>query len=100
MVTINMDITKALKNMEAQKEIAVAKTRKFESAFGAVSPYREDVEAFDVALSAMRKRVPIKPSKAEGFEGMCVICKYVLAERSRCCPNCGQRINWEAFNVL
>lgn len=94
MVTINMDITKALNNIKAQKEIAVAKTRKFESAFGAISPYRDDVDAFDVALSAMRKRVPTKPSKAEGFEGMCPVCKNVMAERYRCCPSCGQRINW------
>lgn len=50
--------------------------------------------AFDVAIDALKKQIPMKPID-EGWL-YCPICeKDILLEGYKFCPNCGQKICWE-----
>lgn len=58
-------------------------------------------EALNIALSALRKQIPMKPktrsSRKEGWTFyICPYCGYVYGEGvlGRYCENCGQRIDW------
>lgn len=57
-------------------------------------------EALNIALSALRKQVPMKPKTKTLAEGwtfyICPTCKYVYGEGklSSYCGYCGQKIDW------
>ena len=61
-------------------------------------------EALEMALSALKKQIPMKPKKkilAEGWTFyICPTCKCVYGEGnlSRYCGYCGQKIDWSKEN--
>ena len=89
-----MDYAKAFATMKSRKEEAIANLRKSESAIGSVADGWDDIELLDIAMSALRKRLPAKPIKAEGFLGKCQQCKMVFEKFYKHCPGCGQKIEW------
>ena len=61
-------------------------------------------EAYDLAIDALEKQVPKKPTRTRGKYGYteCACCGWVVEsfcgdlEQYPFCPNCGQAIDWEA----
>ena len=61
-------------------------------------------EAYDLAIDALEKQVPKKPTRTRGKYGHteCACCGWVVEsfcgdlEQYPFCPNCGQAIDWEA----
>ena len=52
------------------------------------------IEAYDMAISALEKQIPKKPTLHEGWL-YCSVCKKdILMEGYKFCPDCGQRIDW------
>ena len=53
-----------------------------------------DPWAMDIAVEAMKKQIPKKPTLHEGWL-YCSVCKKdILMEAYKFCPDCGQRIDW------
>ena len=51
-------------------------------------------EAVNVALKALEKQIPKKPTLHEGWLYCSVCGKDILMEGYKFCPDCGQRIDW------
>ena len=48
-----------------------------------------------LAISALEKQIPKKPTPYKGYEGQCVGCGAVFLDRStKYCGNCGQALDW------
>ena len=60
-------------------------------------------EAYDLAIDALEKQIPKKPTRTRGKYGHteCACCGWVVEsfcgdlEQYPFCPNCGQAIDWE-----
>ena len=90
-----MSISVVMAKINKLRESALEQARRFESRFGGVSSYREDIDLYDAIISALRKRVPAKPHNATGHVGRCPTCRYPFDEAGvRYCVRCGQRIDW------
>ena len=51
-------------------------------------------EAIQMAIEALEKQIPKKPTLHEGWL-YCSVCKKdILMEGYKFCPDCGQRIDW------
>ena len=53
-----------------------------------------DPWAVEIAVDAMQKQIPKKPTLHEGWLYCSVCGKDVLMEGYKFCPDCGQRIDW------
>ena len=74
---------------------------------GDVGPLNEDcrmsAEAMKLAIEALEKQIPKKPTRTRGKYGHteCACCGWVVEsfcgdlEQYPFCPNCGQAIDWE-----
>ena len=70
---------------------------------GSIIPQKR-AEALDVAIKALEKQIPKKPSEMQpankltnGYYG-CPICKNVVGIddiQDDYCPTCGQKLDWE-----
>ena len=68
--------------------------RKYEEPYATIEcPTEED---FNNLVSASGKQVAEKPRKLESGECECVTCSVVLKAQYAYCPECGQKIDWEA----
>ena len=59
--------------------------------------FREQKEAFSVAINALEKQIPKKPKERDciGFDTLvCPKCKMALYLYEPYCDNCGQKIDW------
>ena len=54
----------------------------------------EDIDAVDIAISALDKQIPKKPI---GFGG-CPVCYQPMSTSPNYCPHCGQKLNWSNSN--
>lgn len=87
------DYATAFALMKRRKEEVIEDLRKHENALGGVSD-RAEVELLDIVLSALRKRLPAKPTGAEGYFGKCQQCKTRFDRQYKYCPGCGQKVEW------
>ena len=87
------DYATAFNVLKRSKKELVDEVRKREIAMGGLAD-RDVVELLDIAISALRKRLPAKPAKAEGFLGKCQQCKMVFEKFYNYCPGCGQKSEW------
>lgn len=55
----------------------------------------EDIESFEIAVSAMEKQDPMKPVDKE-TEYACGQCDTHVAYKDDYCWHCGQKLDWEA----
>ena len=57
-----------------------------------------DIESFEIAVEAMNKQDPMKPTYDHRYAEMgCAFCGNMIGgceERPNYCPNCGQAIDW------
>ena len=68
-----------------------------------VDGFKIIAEAYDLAIEALEKQIPKKPTRARGKYGHteCACCGWVVEsfcgdlEQYPFCPNCGQAIDWE-----
>ena len=76
--------------------------RRVEIAFGYSSAihddWKPDDEAEKIAIEAMRKQIPMKPERLDGFR--CRNCSGKLARQTdlvgqKYCHHCGQKLKWE-----
>lgn len=54
-----------------------------------------DPWAKEIAVDAMKRQIPEKPTLHKGWLYCSVCGKDVLMEGYKFCPDCGQRIDWE-----
>ena len=58
----------------------------------------ETIESFEIAVAAMEKQDPMKPTYDHRYAEMgCAFCGNMIGgreERPNYCPNCGQAIDW------
>ena len=58
----------------------------------------ETIESFEIAVAAMNKQDPMKPTYDHRYAEMgCAFCGNMIGgceERPNYCPNCGQAIDW------
>ena len=54
----------------------------------------KDGEAFDMAIKALEKQIPKKPSRWQDGYSCCSNCKRGIIKEDRFCCYCGQRIDW------
>ena len=52
-----------------------------------------DYEAIQVAVKAIQKQIPKKPSETD--KARCIHCGCVVNRDERFCKNCGQKLLWE-----
>ena len=53
------------------------------------------VEEIEMAINALEKQIPKKPTPYKGFEGKCTCCGVIFLDRStNYCGNCGQALDW------
>lgn len=55
-------------------------------------------KALDIAIKSIKKQIPKKPGVVDGMR-YCTSCntqttKRILMGWEKCCPDCGQRIDW------
>ena len=59
----------------------------------------ETIESVEIAIAAMQKQDPMKPTYDHRYAGMgCSVCGTKVGgweERPDYCPNCGQKLDWE-----
>ena len=60
--------------------------------------WKQDEEAEKIAIEAMKKQIPMKPDRLDGFQ--CRSCSGRLARqtdlvRQKYCHHCGQKLDWE-----
>ena len=68
-----------------------------------VDGFKIIAEAYDLAIEALEKQIPKKPTRTRGKYGHteCACCGWVVEsfcgdlEQYPFCPNCGQAIDWE-----
>ena len=48
--------------------------------------------AFEMAISALEKQIPKKPSETD--KARCIHCGCVVKRDERFCKNCGQALDW------
>jgi len=53
-----------------------------------------DAEPLNLAIEALEKQIPKKPTLHKGWLYCSVCGKDVLMEGYKFCPDCGQRIDW------
>ena len=51
-----------------------------------------DAVDFILALNALEKQIPIKPSETD--KARCIHCACVVKRDERFCKNCGQALDW------
>ena len=77
--------------MTPQESIKIIEIAKTECEWNAPLDYQT---AFDMAIKALEKQIPKKPTLHEGWL-YCSVCKKdILMEGYKFCPDCGQRIDW------
>ena len=67
-----------------------------------VDGFKIIAEAYDLAIEALEKQIPKKPTRTRGKYGHteCACCGWVVEsfcgdlEQYPFCPNCGQAIDW------
>ena len=65
----------------------------------AIIDIRENIQpiiggkSLDIAISALEKQVPKKPSETD--KARCIHCGCVVNRDERFCKNCGQKLLWE-----
>ena len=54
--------------------------------------YGKIVPAREIAISALKKQIPKKPSETD--KARCIHCACVVKRDERFCKNCGQALDW------
>ena len=66
-----------------------------------VDGFKIIAEAYDLAIEALDKQIPKKPTRGKYGHTECACCGWVVEsfcgdlEQYPFCPNCGQAIDWE-----
>ena len=59
----------------------------------------ETIESFEIAVAAMEKQDPMKPTYDHRYAEMCCsVCGSMMGggeEQPDYCPECGQKLDWE-----
>lgn len=64
----------------------------------AIIDIRENIQpiiggkSLDIAISAIEKQIPKKPSETD--KARCICCACVVKRDERFCKNCGQALKW------
>lgn len=79
--------------MTNEEAISTIETAKGECEWNAPLDYQI---AFDMAIRALRKQIPRKCVKKDGYF-VCSICRKLVVYDDAYCRNCGKAIDWSEY---
>lgn len=95
-----METSKAIKILREHRNRAKNVLNDLRPGASARNLVYEDIEAFDMAIEALERQIPKKPTleysdnvSKKVFGGVCE-CSTTLSMNYKYCPRCGQKIEW------